>query len=410
MEAALEVNADGEMRRAGSGEADGGYFLYHSIGLYPGKVAGMAAATSRFAALWGAADDGQWPAALALRAEFVALWQALIGAPEGTLTTAESVTAALHAALRALPPERLAGRRVLVAADCFPSLHFLLSGLAERMGFTLDTVPLRPGSAWVPEEDLLARWGPDVALALLTLVTSTASFRADLPALLAHGRRMGSLVALDLTQGVGILPFRMGEDGPDIVVSTSLKWLCGAPGAGVLALRPGLLGECRPELRGWFSQPDPFSWDLDRFDYAQGARRFDAGTPAPLAAIASVPALRWHAAENGAALLAHTRRLSAAILDGAAELGLEPASPTDPERRGGGVVLRLPKEADARAVVDGLRAARVFADARGRLLRLSPGTVTTEPGVERLLRALAPLVRQGGPRPGARAANGANQQ
>ncbi len=158
------------------------------------------------------------------------LWERLIEAPAGSLTTAESVTAGLHAILGALPPERLRGRRVLVAADCFPSLHFLLSGLAERRGFTLETVPLRPGEAYARETDVLARFGPDVALTLVTLVTSAAGYRADLGALLPGVRAAGSLAALDLTQGIGVAPVSVAETAPDIAVSTSLKWLCGAPG------------------------------------------------------------------------------------------------------------------------------------------------------------------------------------
>ena len=371
---------------------DPGYFLSHSIGLYPGKAAEMAAATAAFAAIWGACDDAQWPAALSARAEFVTLWERLIDAPAGSLTSSESVTAALHQALRALPPERLRGRRVLVAADCFPSLHFLLAGLAPRLGFALDTVPLRPGEAWLREEDMIARLGPDVALTLVTLVTSTAGYRADLDALLPAIRAAGSLVALDLTQGIGVVPFSARDHAPDIVVSTSLKWLCGAPGAGILHVRPDLAAECRPELRGWFSQPDPFSWDLDAFDYAPDARRFDAGTPAPLAAIASVPGLRWQAGRGSAALLDHAQTLGDAILDAAPALGLAAVAPSGRARRAGSVMLRLPDAADPKAVVAGLRESGSYADARGAILRLSPGATTRMRHVERLVARLRDLV------------------
>ena len=40
--------------------------------------------------------------------------------------------------------------------DCFPSVHFLLTGLAPKLGFTLETVPMRPGATWVEDEDYLA--------------------------------------------------------------------------------------------------------------------------------------------------------------------------------------------------------------------------------------------------------------
>ena len=233
---------------------------------------------------------------------------------------------------------------------------------------------------------MIAAWGEEVGLALLTCVTSTASHRPDLAALCAHGRRMGSLVALDLTQGAGLLPFAVADDRPDIVVSTSLKWICGTPGAGILYVRPELLAECRPELRGWFSQADPFSWDLDAFAYAPDARRFDGGTPSVLACVGSVPALRWTLAQEPGAALVHARALGRAILEGARALGLPPACPLDEVRRGGSVMLRV--DGDPERLVAALRAEALHADARGPVLRLSPGAVTTEAHVERLLGAL----------------------
>jgi selenocysteine lyase/cysteine desulfurase len=149
---------------------------------------------------------------------------------------------------------------------------------------------------------------------------------------------------------------------------------------------------CRPELRGWFSQENIFSWALDAFAYASDARRFDHGTPSVLACAGSVPALKWHAAQDHAAILALNRRLSAMIIEEAGRLGLALASPSEAERRGGSVMLRLPDGAEPAAVVNGLRERAVFTDCRGRIMRLSPGMVTTEAGVERLFETLRELL------------------
>jgi len=368
------------------------YFLYHSIGMYPGKAQDMAQAFSEFAASWGAFDDGQWMRALSARQEFIDLWSSLIGAPKGTLTSAENVTTALYSLVGALPPEHLEGRKILVAGDCFPSLHFLLAGLAPRLGFTLETVPLRTGENWVRDKDMIAAWDQSVGVALITFVTSTASHRPNLGALVEHGRRMGSLVGVDITQGVGLLPFRVDAPAVDFTVSTTLKWLCGTPGAGILHVAEPLLKTCRPELRGWFSQENIFSWDLDAFAYAPDARRFDHGTPSVLACAGSIPALKWHAAQDHAAVLAHNRRLGGMIIEEARHLGLALASPREEERRGGSIMLRLPEYADPTAAVGMLRDKGVFADCRGRILRLSPGIVTSEEGVERLFAALRGLL------------------
>lgn len=372
-----------------SGES---YFLYHSIGQYPAKAQDLAAAMAEFAGVWGAADDGQWAYVLGRRQRFIDLWRAILKAPEASLTTAESVTQAFHALLAALPPQALRGRKLLVGADCFPSNHFLLQGMAERFGFDLKTVALRQGAAHVEDEDFLAEWTPDVGLALLTWVSSTSSHRIDLDAMVAHGRQMGSLIGVDITQGAGLLPFDVGAPEVDFAISTSLKWMCGTPGAGVLYVAPRLIPLCQPELRGWFSQSNPFNWDITGFAFAPDIRRFDSGTPGSMAALASLPALEWHGAQDQAGLLAHNRRLTAQLIEGADALGLALVTPRPPEKRGGSVMLRLPEALPAAGVVGALRAQGIASDARGQTLRLSPGILTTEAGTARLLTALKEML------------------
>ncbi len=370
-------------------EPGSGYFLYHSIGLYPDKARLTANALAEFAHIWGTADDRAWPASLRLKARFIERWRHCIEAPPGTMTSADNVTTALYSLVGSLPDATLKGRRLLIAADCFPSLHFLLAGMAERRGFILETVPLRPGEAWVRDEDFMARWTTEVAVALLTHVTSTASHCSRPEALIAHGHAVGSLVGVDITQSVGIIPFSAVRTDADFVVASTLKWLCGVAGAGVLYVKHSLLKDCRPELRGWFSQDDILSWNLDEFRYAPDARRFDHGTPSIVACVASLPALDWHASQDPVALLAHNRELGESLIAMARELKLELISPRNADERGGSIMLRLPDRVPAQTLLDALSANGSYADVRGSALRLSPGNLTTARGIARLETALS---------------------
>lgn len=359
-----------------------GYFLYHSIGIYPGKDEDMARAMAEFSAVWAAPDDRQWGYVLRKRQEYLDAWGRLIKAPKGSITHVDNVTEGMHKLMRALPEGWLRGKKVLVGADCFPSLHFLLAGLAPKIGFTLVTVPRSEGKAWVETEDFIAQWDRDVALSLLTWVTSTASARMDYPALVAHGRAMGSLMVADITQAAGLLPFDVTEPRVDFVVSTSLKWLCGTPGAGILYVDKGLVADLQPEARGWFSQNNPFSWDLDKFQYAPDVRRFDTGTPGSVAAIASLPAIQWFTAQDQGAIAARNRTMVDQIIDHADALGLPLLSPREAERRGGAAMLRMPSRAEAAAVVGALGVEGYSVDFRDTILRLSPGIVTEDSAIE----------------------------
>ena len=102
-----------------------------------------------FADSWAAPNDKQWGYVLLKRQDFVDYWRRIINVPKGSVTTCESVTDGLYRLMRSLPEGMLNSKRVLIAADCFPSLHFLLAGLAPKMGFRLETVPFSKGKAWV---------------------------------------------------------------------------------------------------------------------------------------------------------------------------------------------------------------------------------------------------------------------
>ena len=122
------------------------------------------------------------------------------------------------------------------------------------------------------------------------------------------------------------------------------------------------------------------------FAYAPDIRRFDNGTPGCVAAITSLPAMDWHAAQDRDAILAQNRRQTARIIAAAREMGLDLVTPEPEARRGGSVMLRLPGE--AAPVVDALRAEGISTDGRGRILRASPGVVTTDGGVDLLIGGL----------------------
>lgn len=213
-----------------SGLDSSGWLLYHSAGIFPGQEEAVQEVLKRFVSDWCRPDLMRWDHALHAKHEVLERWARLIGAASDTVFGAENVTEAFAKFVCALDRAVLSGRRVLIAADCFPSLHYLLSGLAPVIGFTLDTVPVDPALGYVTEDAFLSSWKDDVALAVITWATSTTSKLADLPRLVAHGRANGSLIAVDITQGIGVLEFDVMQTDVDFAAGSTLKWLCGAPG------------------------------------------------------------------------------------------------------------------------------------------------------------------------------------
>lgn len=366
-----------------------GWLMYHSVGLFPGQEEAVGGALADYTRQWCRRDGSRWEYGLHARDHMLGLWSRLIRCEAAHTFATENVTEAFGRFVSAIGPSRLRGRKVLVAADCFPSLHFLLSGLAARIGFDLVTVPLRAGASYVEDDDYVTRWDAEVALAIITWVTSTTSKRADLTRLATHGRAQGSLIAVDITQAAGVLDFDVNSPQVDFVASTALKWLCGAPGTGLAYIAPHLLDEhLAPLFQGWFSQPDPFNWDITRFSLAPEARRFDNGTPSFLPYVASTPGIEWLLAQPDGAVRAHNLALSQRLIDIVDELGFALLSPRADVERGGSVMAQLPIGQEPDAVVGGLRERGFEIDSRGRTLRFSPGPLTSAAALDRLAPAL----------------------
>ncbi|MEM5440007.1 aminotransferase class V-fold PLP-dependent enzyme [Paraburkholderia diazotrophica] len=366
-----------------------GWLMYHSVGVYPGHREAMTEALANFAATWCAPDDTRWDAALAARAQLLSDWAALIGAQDANVFAAQNVTDAFARYLDGLADDVLRNRTVLVAADCFPSLHFLLTGLARRRGFTLRTVPVRQGESYVRDEDFIEAWTGDVALALVTWISSLTSKRVNLAAICEQARRRGSLAALDVTQGIGILPFDLNDTPFDFVCGSTLKWLCGAPGTGLGYIAPHALeAGATPAVRGWFSQEDPFNWNIDAFTYASDARRFDTGTPSVLPFVASQPGMSWMRAQPAGSARAHNLALCHELIALVDDKGYRLLSPRADDERGASIMAEVPAHLDAAKIVVQLKDAGLFVDSRSRTLRLSPGICTTRAGLDRLARCL----------------------
>jgi selenocysteine lyase/cysteine desulfurase len=360
-----------------------GYFINHTVGVFPGQEQAIQDVMGDYAAAWCDPVNGQWDYLMQCREEFLNKWGKLLNVDSSTICSMENVTTAVFALLGSLPHEYLRDRVVLIAANCFPSLYFLLDGLQERYGFVLRTV-YKEHKFHVSDQAFLDAWDEDVTLAILTWVSSTTSHKIDLRRLIAHSRKMNSLTCLDITQGAGIIPIDLDDADVDFAVTTSLKWSCGAPGAGLLYVKPDKLRDCEPELRGWFSQENPFSWDLDLFQYSNTTNRFLNGTPSFLPCCASLPGLRWLAETGQSVVLEHNRRLCSQIIDQAVRMDWNLLTPIAEEERGGSLMFELPSNVDIYGLMSEFERDCISVDVRGQILRMSPGYTTTESAVSQL--------------------------
>ncbi|MGH2350016.1 MAG: aminotransferase class V-fold PLP-dependent enzyme [Chloroflexota bacterium] len=197
----------------------------------------------------------------------------------------------------------------------------------------------------IPTEALLAAVDGHTRLVALSHVSFVNGLRHDVEAIGRALRETRTLLLVDATQSLGVLP--VPAAAADFVVSSTYKWLLGTHGLGVLywnrQRRPELV-DVEPGALGWYSIADTFEpLREQRYTLKPDAGRFETGYvsfPAIYALNASVPYLLNAGSER---IAAHALALGAQMIDGLASLRLEVMTPTAAERRGASVSFAHPE-------------------------------------------------------------------
>jgi kynureninase len=307
-----------------------------------------------------------------------ALGAAALGAGPGQVAMGDSTTVCFYklaaAALRARPGRK----QIITDVDNFPTDRYVLEGLAEAGGYEIVWLRCDPDAGVTPEM-LAPSLGPQTALVTFSHVSYRSAFMADMSGVNKLAHEAGALALWDLSHSVGSVPLALDDDGADLAVGCTYKYLNSGPGAPAFmyACRE-LQAELRQPIWGWLGRRDPFEM-APGFEVAGGVTGLLSGTP-PILALACV--------EEGVRLVAEAgmdaiRRKGVALTSLAieladehlAEFGVGVGSPRGPARRGAHVALTHP---DAERLCRDLIARGVIPDFRGPdLIRVGLSPLTT---------------------------------
>ncbi len=175
-------------------------------------------------------------------------------------------------------------------------------------------------------------------------VSYLTGIRQDLAALRRLADGVGALLVVDFTQSAGVLAVDAAV--ADFAFAACYKFLLGSTGVAVAiwnrARRPGWV----PRSGGWNSvqpeePPDYSKPAVPRPD----AARFTRGNPSLPSVYVLESALDYLAGHETEALEEHVAGLAGEMLEGLAELGIEPLTALDPGRRGPSVAFACPDAA-----------------------------------------------------------------
>ncbi|HEX2133222.1 MAG TPA: kynureninase [Actinophytocola sp.] len=281
---------------------------------------------------------------------------AALGAAPGQTVVADSTTVLLYKLARAaVDAQAGTGRNVIVVdTDNFPTDRYVVEGIAAERGAELRWIETGP-AAGITAEQVAEAVGPDTALVLASHVAYRSGWLADAAAITRVAHDAGALVLWDLSHSAGSVELALDAWDVDLAVGCGYKYLNGGPGAPAFAyVRRHHQRTLRQPIQGWMGRRDPFRMGQGHVP-ADGIRGFVSGTPPVLAMVPLSCGLEMLAEAGIGAVRAKSVALTEyalALVDAwLVPLGVEVASPRDPERRGGHVTIR---RADFRDVLDAL--------------------------------------------------------
>ncbi len=324
----------------------------------------------------------------------------LIGAAPGQVVVSDSTTVNLYKLAMAAVDARPRGAVIVGDGEDFPTVRYVLQGIAAERGRRLRLVATDPVEGIAsPAQGIEAAGGiagpaggedffgaiadsagDGIALVCLSAVNYRSGAVMDMAAVTAAAHRAGALTLWDLSHAAGAVPVDLDGAGVDLAVGCSYKYLNGGPGAPAWAyVRNGLQGLLRQPVWGWWGQRDQFAMGAD-YDPVPNIARFLAGTPDVLGTVAVDCGIAPLLAVGMPALWDKTRRLVALLARRAdqllAPLGARTASPSAPGRRGGHLALSHPDAYNAARLL--IERGLVIPDFRAPdVLRLAPVALYT---------------------------------
>jgi cysteine desulfurase / selenocysteine lyase len=307
----------------------------------------------------------------------------LIGAPAEEIILGNSASWGLQVLANGLPWRQ--GDEVLVLADEFPATVFPWL-VTERYGVTVRQ--LQPGGPVLDPERLKHGLSPRTRVVAVNWVRSLTGHVVDVAGLREVCERSGVHLVVNVTQGLGALPFDVRRHPVAAISCSGFKWLCGPYATGFAWIRPDVLHTMQPVQAYWLALPDGAQLDLTREGEHRlrddlGARAYDVfGTANFLNFIPWATALEYLLAQGIEAIAAHDRALVDHLIGRLDESDYRFVSPTGADQRAAIVAISAPDPGDNEAVCQRLTDAGIDAALRAGNIRLSPHLYNTFDQIE----------------------------
>lgn len=357
------------------------YLLNHSVGKMPCST--RAIVEQHYFSPWETSTGDPWPQWLSVIEGFQQSLAALFNAQANEFCPQTNISSGLVKLLGSmtLRPEKTT---LLYSENDFPSTGFVIQQ-AEKLGFS----PKQMSKEYDPQD--IESWNEhltnDVAAVLIAHVHYNTSRLVPVDAIGALCRQRDIFSIVDIAQSAGVVPIDFSRWPVDAVLGSCVKWLCGGPGAGYLWLADDVASALTPKDVGWFSHQSPFEFDINHFQYHQGALRFWGGTPSVLPFCVASNSIKTINEIGVKSIRLHNQLLTQHLVEQLPDSSHQLNSPCSPEQRGGTLVIKLSPRSE-KSICKTLVQNRVQFDSRALGIRISPHIYNSAEQIDRLAAIL----------------------
>ena len=354
------------------------YLLNHSVGR-PLKTSENNFA-ERFYEPWKKSNDEPWEKWLETINDFTLSLAKIFNAKKSEFCPQVNLSSGLTKILMSLKQVQKKKSVVLVSEIDFPGMGFALKkSLPDdcEIRFIPANEDITNSSIW----DVYMT--EDIDLVFVSHAYSNTGQLSPISDVISMARSRNIISILDIAQSAGIVPIDLTALKPDFMLGSSVKWLCGGPGAAYLWVNTERLSSCEPKDVGWFSHENPFEFDIHNFRYHDSALKFWGGTPVVAPFVIATNSINYFTKIGIKNIRKHNQAL---IAKTANEIDLEFVSPRDEAIRGGTMILDF--GSNQQKVLNHLKDNNIGVDLRSHGIRISPHIYNDEQDIDQLISVI----------------------
>jgi len=274
---------------------------------------------------------------------------------------------------------------IILLEDDFPSTTLSFIALSEKGKVKIRLLPYQDFLD-APEQSVTNAITKNTRMMVLSDVGYMSGARHPIEKISKICQEKNIFLAVDGTQGIGVLPLSMQTTPVDFLAVSAYKWLMCPLGVAFFYISQNLMAQVQPSIVGWLSSENPASMTSGHIHWASDATKYENGGKPLLPLIGANASLKYLLNIGFDKINSQTIRLATILRAGLAEQGFDLCLPNPEAVQSGIVTIKVPTE--GKRLFDYLNKNDIAVTYRNHMLRFSPHFYQDEGVIHEALGAL----------------------